>query len=239
MKRTARKPTNLSESLHQRLNSYALAASAAGVGMLALAQPAEAKIVYTPTDKVIKTNEAYPLDLDHDKKADFFITNSGTHCGTDTCHRSLNVEPMPGNAVAGGIENRVFYAAWALGHGQRIDSRSLLKRGAGMAVVWEPSGSTCSWGYWCNVTNRYLGLQFKIHGQTHYGWARLSVKVSGTVIPTLTGYAYETIPNKPIIAGKTHGPDVITLKDATLGHLARGASAIPAWRQKQSIGDKE
>ncbi len=34
-----------------------------------------------------------------------------------------------------------------------------------------------------------------------------------------TGYAYETEPNKPIITGKTKGPDVITLDPATLGTL--------------------
>jgi len=55
-----------------------------------------------------------------------------------------------------------------------------------------------------------------------------------SITATLTGYAYETIPNKPIIAGKTHGPDVITLQDASLGHLARGASAIPSWRAKEN-----
>jgi hypothetical protein len=41
----------------------------------------------------------------------------------------------------------------------------------------------------------------------------------------LTGYAYETIPNKPIIAGKTKGPDVFTVQPGSLGHLARGASS--------------
>ena len=48
MKRPARVPAQLSQSLNQRVHAYALAASAAGVGVLALAQPAEAKIVYTP-----------------------------------------------------------------------------------------------------------------------------------------------------------------------------------------------
>jgi len=43
------------------------------------------------------------------------------------------------------------------------------------------------------------------------------VKVMGgaRIRATLTGYAYETIPNKPIIAGKTKGP-------ATLERLALG-----------------
>jgi len=39
---------------------------------------------------------------------------------------------------------------------------------------------------------------------------------------TLTGYAYETIPNKPIITGQTKGPDVITVQPERLGELARG-----------------
>jgi hypothetical protein len=84
------------------------------------------------------------------------------------------------------------------------------------------------------VKNRYLGLTFYIDKKKHYGWARVSaitrrhpLRITGIV----TGYAYETIPNKPIIAGKTKGPDVVTVQPATLGHLAAGASGIPAWRK--------
>jgi hypothetical protein len=64
-----RKTARISDSIHRQLNLYALAASAAGVGMLALAEPAEAKIVYTPThEKLI--NFFVPIDLNHDGKAD-------------------------------------------------------------------------------------------------------------------------------------------------------------------------
>jgi hypothetical protein len=95
-------------------------------------------------------------------------------------------------------------------------------------------------GPWANsgkgIRNHYLGLKFLINGKTHFGWARFNVVPghSGYMTCTLTGYAYETIPNKPIITGKTKGPDVVTLQRATLGHLATGASAIPAWRVKQT-----
>ena len=41
-------------------------------------------------------------------------------------------------------------------------------------------------------------------------------------------------PQQAIITGKTKGPDVITLEPASLGHLAAGASAIPAWAQESS-----
>jgi hypothetical protein len=72
-----------------------------------------------------------------------------------------------------------------------------------------------------------LGLKFVIHGKIHYGWARVSVTLAhqrqyDDVSGTLTGYAYETIPNKPIIAGKTKGQDVIIFQPDTLGNLARG-----------------
>jgi hypothetical protein len=46
MKRS-RDTVTLSDSVHHQLNMYALAASAAGVSVLALAQPAECKIIYT------------------------------------------------------------------------------------------------------------------------------------------------------------------------------------------------
>jgi hypothetical protein len=37
-----------------------------------------------------------------------------------------------------------------------------------------------------------------------------------------TTCAYETIPDKPIIAGQTTGPDVIMVQPETLGGLALG-----------------
>jgi hypothetical protein len=77
-----------------------------------------------------------------------------------------------------------------------------------------------------------LGLQFVITGKSHYGWARLNESCTvraprGKGIKALlTGYAYETIPNKPIVTGKTKGPDVITLEPGSLGALAAGASRL-------------
>jgi hypothetical protein len=78
-------------------------------------------------------------------------------------------------------------------------------------------------GKWYNVENRYLGLKFETEGKAHYAWARLSVKGHAmSITATLTGYAYETLPNKLIIAGKTKGADVITLPPGSLGRLALG-----------------
>ena len=61
----------LSRTLEHQLNVYALAATASGVSLLALAQPAEAKIVYTHIHHVISPEGAFFLDLNHDGVQDF------------------------------------------------------------------------------------------------------------------------------------------------------------------------
>jgi hypothetical protein len=77
------------------------------------------------------------------------------------------------------------------------------------------------------VKDRYLGLKFVVDGGVHYGWARVSVTLGhhrqfDDVSGTLTGYAYETVADKPIIAGEITGLDVITVQPETLGGLALG-----------------
>jgi hypothetical protein len=57
----------LSASVQRQLNTYTLAAGAAGVGILTMSQTTQAKIVYTPTHHVIGKNGQYKLDLNHDK----------------------------------------------------------------------------------------------------------------------------------------------------------------------------
>jgi hypothetical protein len=83
-------------------------------------------------------------------------------------------------------------------------------------------------GSWINVNDRYLGVKFTINGETHYGWARLSVQAVPpiTFTATLTGYAYETIRNKSISAGQTKETDdsseAANATSGTLGRLALG-----------------
>jgi len=241
MKRPSRMPSNLSESLHHRLNSYALAASAAGVSLAALAQPAEGRIIYTPTHKVIRPNELYTLSFSKGR-TDFEIKNGRNNQGNYTYFTFLDIygEGQGANYNQVSCNSLTIFTnagvASALKKGSVIfgEARWLFRAAVLAAEYGGPS-----YGNWRNVKNRYLGLTFYVDKKKHYGWARMSVKTisheEGILITgILTGYAYETIPNKPIIAGKTRGPDVITIQDASLGHLTRGASAIPAWRGSNS-----
>ncbi len=231
------KAKRLHPTLEHRLSMYALAAGAAGVGILALADAAEAKIIYRPTHVVIANNEAYHLDLNHDHITDFTLWNSFSSYFKGYEMRILGV-PSYKNLVAGfrsGYNREHF--AYALNRGARIPI-AYGKYGAALGgatlVGARRFGTGYRYqGYWENVRDHYLGLQFQIDGKIHYGWARLTVKVHKlTVVGTLTGYAYETIPNKPIIAGKTKGSDVITLQPASLGALAAGANGLGVWRKK-------
>jgi len=104
-------------------------------------------------------------------------------------------------------------------------------------------------GNWVNVSDRYLGVKFKIDGTNHYGWVRFTVKVlkQGLRIRAeLTGYAYETDVDKPIVAGATSGADVeevpeaIMVPDAkfgeerpALGLLALGSPGLAIWRREE------
>jgi len=222
-----RRAAELSESLHQQLTMYALAASAAGVSMLALAQPAEARIKYTPAH-VIFNGGSYGLDLNHDGIVDFQL-----YLSASADFVWMTVFPYKGNSVWGTGR----YAS-ALPAGVGIGPpRNGGKRPPGGWLMFREVMHTSNeyFGQWVNVKNRYLGLSFTIHGKVHYGWARLNALLKGKPYRALlTGYAYETIPNKPIITGKTKGPDVTTVRPASLGHLAAGASAIPAWRVKRT-----
>ena len=50
-----RKTADLPDSIHQQLSMYAIAAGAAGVGVLAMAQSVEAKIIYKPVQRLAPT----------------------------------------------------------------------------------------------------------------------------------------------------------------------------------------
>jgi hypothetical protein len=260
--RRSEAPANLSQSVRQRLKMYSLASSAAGVSLLALAQPGEAKVVYTKVHQVIGTNGVYELDLNHDGIGDFLILESGNPSSRSTTQirNELFAKEALGNAVEGSIASSRHLAsalkrgAW-IGPRQRFISKGY--NGEAMANVFRSDLSATTYGRWVNVNNRYLGLRFRIDGKTHYGWARLTVHLQGdSITAVLTGYAYETVPNKNIRAGQTTDqrddstigagsadsdssgpaaaefePSSNPLNPASLGKLALGAQGVPSMRR--------
>jgi len=234
MKRTSRRPRKtvvLSDSTRRQLNTYALAASAAGVGILALAQPAEAKVVYTKADQIIGWNGIYALDLDHDGTFDFIISQwyvSSSRFGVSDL--GLVAQPAIGNAIVGTSSQYQRRFPAALNRGARIGTgQHFLTTSGGPApqMVSVSIRNSYTRGQWKNVSNRYLGLKFQISGKTHYGWARLTVELTNGITATLTGYAYETVPNRPILAGQTDAPDEAGSEAGIQTMSPLGVSASP------------
>jgi len=219
------------------------------VGMLALSHPADAKVIYTKTNKYIGPKTTFHLDLNHDGVADFDLKDALTTSSLGGTFGTLSALPdQKHNGVWGHTAFRKGYAS-ALYAGVRVGPKGQFLRGAGFMAASSHSGLRAGpWmctGPWADVTNRYLGLKFTIKGETHFGWARLNVSCSNaTVNATLTGYAYETIPNQPIVTGKKKGSkdrDSLGLtgsssgavRAASLGQLAHGAAGASTSRQER------
>jgi len=230
--RRPKAPSKVFESLNQQLSMYTRAASAAGVGMLALAPSATAKIVYTPAHmKIVQNGGLISFDLNHDGIPDFGLSNKYM-ATTSRAYGTLQVVQERQTNEIWGASIRGILCAAALPKGTQIGPKGQFQKDPASGLVMALASFDTYFGQWLKVKQAYLGLKFVITGKTHFGWARVKINIQGTSInATLTGYAYETIANKPIIAGKTKGPDV-ALEPASLGHLAQGASAVSAWRPK-------
>jgi len=218
----------ISPVLDRRLNLYSLSAVAAGVGFLALTVPVDAEIIYSPAYKRVQGTSSgaiLPIDFNHDGSEDVHLFMSVfTTKGSTLEFRNygfLSVVPDGQNQVL--IQNGF---AGAVPFGKVIGPSTPFAPGiAKMAycgnVSFFGTPSTVfgfSSGLWVKVNSRYLGMKIIIQGQVHYGWARFTTinkPAACAASATLTGYAYETIPNKSIIAGETTGsPDAIPADDA-------------------------
>jgi hypothetical protein len=203
----------------------------------------EAKIIYTSTHHVIREGDSYSLDLTGDGKTNLTFQNKHfSSCSTGGSCRSS--QSLSANVAASAQAVHNYFGAVAMKPGMWIGPKRAFQGGLELMARFRGP----DYGSWINVKNRYLGVKFKIKGQTHYGWARLSVQYQppSQITATLTGYAYETIPGKAIIAGATKGPDdgaqpvpathtSSTPEPATLGMLALGAPGLSIWRREEPV----
>jgi hypothetical protein len=247
---TSRRVTGLTPKLEKHLMAYFAMASAT----VAVATPAMAEIVYTPTR--VEFDEAgsglpayYHIDLNNDGIVDFALA-SFVGATTRLQARSLEVYPCycsNPNGVVGTFNSKQNFAA-VLPAGVEIGpARHFIADTVAMPMAEEhihKNGSsvvlsTTFQGKWANggkgIHSHYLGLKFLIDGEVHYGWARITISKASL----MTGYAYETVANKPIIAGATSadadGQQSKSEVPASLGYLAEGANGLSVWRREVRV----
>lgn len=242
----AGKPLN--ESVNKRLAAYALAAGAAGVGVLALApQPAQASIVMgtgTPitlgvnTTEEIKINGASVLGFANTFGTFANGVHGGLHAfGIASAGGQFIGSPLAKSAVIG--PGGAFTASAALASGLldrfpvRTASKTIIQTGTSIR------------GPWANRTG-YLGFEFRpavktaygyIPGsKSYFGWAHLSVHVDpGTgVTGLISSFAYDNVAGQTILAGEGKPTPTAAEPGAlTLSLLAVGAVGLYELRRRK------
>ena len=248
--RKVRTQSRLSAKLERNLSAYAVAAGSAGVALLAIVQPLEAKIVSTKVHLVVPTSGPAQFDINHDGQYDFALSNVNFMLGATTCtstgarqgqgHRpplgcgpfdfGLQVSPLH-------AANEVWQSGSSYGKKCAADVKSGVNIGpkrpfaAAPLVMAGLSGTSeghpfCPWAF---PHHPYLGVKFvdKV-GRLHYGWVRVSVQTDYSTV--IEEYAYETIPNKPIPAGVAKGGD----SDSSA--VDQSASLVPRAPEPASLG---
>src|SRR5262249_21110879 len=136
-----RKTTILGAVLEKNLLAYVASASSAGVSILALAQPAAARIVYTPANISISPHDTVRLDLNHDGVVDFSFRDlrSTDSFGSGTGRLSI-LPAQKGNQIRQHNVSGLGYAS-ALLPGVRVGpKRHFLSRTAMMAYSEDGMG---------------------------------------------------------------------------------------------------
>jgi hypothetical protein len=247
-----------SNNLNRQIGLYSLAAAVAGVSMLALAEPAAGEVVVTKKTIPIPTAPlgTHPVLISMaNNGVDNFSFDLDSFTLSSRIGRQLEVwgfNPPDGVLAVTPFDG----TALALPRGAKIGPSATVfyKYGALIERTRSYGSGRVSHGYWGgNPKDHYLGVRFAINGKTHYGWIRLTVTSNvklnrPTLSATITGYAYETVPNKPILAG-TAGiaaaaaekptADVQTPENyrnqsgPSLGMLAAGAEGLAVWRREE------
>jgi hypothetical protein len=240
----------------------AAALGTVGLGCLLTPESAHARIVYTPlverieplhcTRHFFQCRGSVQIDFNNDGVADAVLSNTGNGISS-VWYANLSAKGLGSNQVLQasnvGCGFRDDYAA-VLRLGSEVGPNGKFAANEVMSHISYRSLSTNLCGPWRNATGKFLGFKLTIDGETHYGWIRVTVRAGAFdqfIGATVTGYAYETVPDVPIAAGAEgddssldvmpNDPPTVhaalshaRLVPATLGVLATGAPGLEFWR---------
>jgi hypothetical protein len=213
-----------SSALDRRLLLYSVAAGAT----IACATPAKAEVIFTPSS-VHLSSGSLAIDLDNDGSDDFTLIVQGCRSGSE--YQFLNCLGAYGNRNNQILGSRFGgRRAGALDKGTLIQGRPDFRANLLMATGFG------YFGYWADVTDGYLGCKLKISGEAHYAWIgfRRVTASFGHIHATLGGWAYESEPNKAIVAGDTGNgmPTGASIHPSSLEILAAGHSGVAERRKR-------
>ena len=180
---------------------------------------ANAQIVYTDvnpdttvTCSTTPCAKSYNLDLNNDGTVDFTLYTSRYNDPCFNTKQEVYISSQSGN----GTVTLMMNANDTIGSNLAFSASNGILRSVSSpsSLVW--NNCISSSGNWTSGTDHYLGLQIAVGSNTCYGWVLLNVALSqpgrghpGFVYFRVKDYAYNTIPNQPILAGQTTATGII------------------------------
>ena len=191
---------------------------------------------------------AFSFDLNNDGAMDLrFWTQDRTGTATNFDNNALLTAPLGAGLTLGAVG----LAAGGYMYPARLAGGAVIDGSAGFVTLPQvTSGTTVGWladgnangpGYPGSqftvvpTNTGYVGLKFKIAGNDHFGWIRITVAPQSTVAGsspraiTVHEWAYEDVPGQGLEAGAGVIPE-----PTSLGLLALGSLGLAAHRRRRS-----
>lgn len=203
---------------------------AAMAGAFIAGTSVNAQIIYTDVnpDAVVDANNPFTVDMDANGVNDFEFTIQDINGGFTYYGGLVNVAYSGIGAGVAGLNGGIMGSvssqasmniASALMSSNLVDSNgSFLSDGvlaASIDVVATglfSSAFTTYPGNFKGQTDKFIGVNFDINGNNHYGWVRLDVNNTCDQI-IVKDYAFNGVPNLPLYAGQIVGLDDVNMSD--------------------------
>lgn len=195
----------MKKELQKKLNAYAAAA-----GTIAAAGAANAQVIYTDInpDTVLHDSLIYNLDFDNNGQPELRFETVSYQASSGFVNLALvNVLGNTNNATLGSLYSSSYPFPFSMNNGDSISGNNTNWRPASINSGVQYLGvvyGTYTFANWLGVSDKYMGVRFRIGANTHYGWVRLSVTSNADTI-TIKDYAYQEMPGVGITAGQLVG----------------------------------
>lgn len=162
--------TTTPQKLSNRLIKYsALSFAIATIG------DANGQIVYTDLNPDLGGSGQVDhfIDLDNNGTDDIRFRHGNSYSNSNLYAFNLNGNSVMG--LANYVGNRYYYYPFALDINTTISAAATWQSHSSQLMNYSDCNSPSQW---CGVTDKYIGLRFKIGSNTHYGWIRLDVDIT-------------------------------------------------------------
>ena len=194
---------------------------------------ANAQIVYIDVipDDTILSSSIYYLDLNNDGMNDFHFQTSHYTTG-GACIPTGS--PSNWGARARAYADSNSFVAFTSGYPAVLNSGNLIDS----SLIWGTTPTELRYiygacittqpliGNWSDSSSHYLALKVDQSGNNYYGWIRIKVQLGDGLYDYLRNYriiiqdyAYNSIPNQPILAGQITATGIIENSFASSVHL--------------------